>query len=254
MKLRELMTVGMSILKENGISTAESDIRVLIMHLLGIGYTDIIMKYEDDIDEELCNSFIELVSRRKTHEPCQYITGNQEFMGYGFHVEKGVLIPRPETEILVEEALKLTENRDSINALDMCCGSGCIGISYKLFRDKQGKKTDMTLADISDKAINVSTYNNDNLRADCRLVQTDLFENITGKFDIILSNPPYIKTSDISELMEEVRDYEPSLALDGREDGLFFYRKIIDEAKKYLLNNGIIIFEIGYDQYEDIKD
>lgn len=253
MKLRELMTAGITILNDYGIDTSATDARLLIMHILGINYTDIIMKYEDDIDEKHCEAFMGLINMRKNHKPCQYIIGNQDFMGYSFHVEEGVLIPRPETELLVEEAIRLTDGKAGIRALDMCCGSGCIGISLKLIRNSQNKKTEVVLADISDKAIEVASINNKRLDTNCELIQSDLFGDITGKYDLIMSNPPYIKSSEISELMAEVKEFEPIIALDGKEDGLFFYRRIIKNARDYLLNGGWLIFEIGYDQYEAVE-
>ena len=254
MKLRDLIKRGQDTLKASGIDTYENDVRILAMHTFNLNYTGIIMKMNEDMDEELSKQFMDFVELRSTHFPCQYITGSQEFMGYEFKVAREVLIPRPETELLVEEALKCAGNFQKCNAIDVCTGSRCIGISFALKRKEAGFTEDnVTLLDISDNAINLSTENNNALNAHCNIVKSDLFENICGKYDIIISNPPYIKSSDIEELMEEVRLFEPRLALDGLEDGLYFYDKIIKEAREYLNDKGKLLFEIGYDQFEDVR-
>jgi release factor glutamine methyltransferase len=159
----------------------------------------------------------------------------------------------------VETALELAMGNGNshgagLRVLDMCCGSGCIGISFKLCRQKKGYNDDsVVLADISDKALALTEKNIEKLGVQANIVKTDLFENIDGKYDMILSNPPYIRSSDVKTIMKDVQLYEPKLALDGHEDGLYFYKRIIKDARKYVNENGIIIFEIGYDQAEDIR-
>ena len=174
-------------------------------------------------------------------------------MGYDFCTSKNVLIPRQDTEVLVETALNITKHIDgSVDVLDMCCGTGCIGISYGLMRP--GSR--VVLADISEDAIKTTHKNIEKLCGDTdrfRVVGTDLFENVEGRFDLILSNPPYIKSGVIDTLMPEVRDNEPRLALDGMEDGLYFYRIIVSQARKYIKDEGYVVFEIGNDQAEDVQ-
>lgn len=254
MLLKELIKYGQDTLASVGIQEATSDARLLAMHVFGFTYTDIFMKANDVVGLEDENSYRNVINVRSSHYPCQYITGSQDFMGYSFRCSEGVLIPRPETELLVEEAIMLTRERAQIKALDMCCGTGCIGISYYLKRIESGHNKDIVvLGDISKDAIELSKENMFNLGAKCDIVRTDLFENIEDSFDIIMSNPPYIKTSDIEDIMEDVREHEPRLALDGMEDGLYFYKEIINRTDKFLRKDGIIIFEIGYNQYQDIR-
>lgn len=255
MTLYDLIKNGTDRLLKSKNPDAANDAKLFAMYLLNISYSDIIVRMKDEIDEDVCNRFDEFIDRRCAHEPTQYIIGSTCFMGYDFYVMSEVLIPRPETELLVEEAYELTKNMDSVKALDMCTGSGCIGISYRLFRrDRGNKESVVTLADISDSAITLCGRNNDRYEGACEIIKTDLFANISDKYDIILSNPPYIRTADIAELTEEVREHEPLLALDGLEDGLFFYREIIKSAREHLKEDGIIVFEIGYDQFEDVKN
>lgn len=254
MTLYDLIKNGTDRLLKSKNPDAANDAKLFAMHLLNMNYSDIIVRMKDEIDEDICNRFDEFIDRRCSHEPTQYIIGSTCFMGYDFYVMPEVLIPRPETELLVEEAYELTKNCDSVKALDMCTGSGCIGIAYRLYRrDKGNKETYVTLADISDSAITLSGRNNDRYESACEIIKTDLFADISDRYDIILSNPPYIRTADIEELTEEVRGHEPVLALDGLEDGLYFYREIIKSVKEHLNEDGIIVFEIGYDQFADVK-
>ncbi|MBQ8924224.1 MAG: peptide chain release factor N(5)-glutamine methyltransferase [Lachnospiraceae bacterium] len=255
MTLRELIIYGQDLLKNSGIEDYENDTRILAMFAFGISYTDMFMMMSENMPEAQIEFYKDCLNLRSTHMPCQYITGSQEFMGYEFITEDGVLIPRQDTEILVEKALELTSYVRECKALDMCTGSGCIGISYELKRREAGYKSDIVhLADISKDALAVAEKNKLKLNSECKLIKTDLFEKIVDRYDIIMSNPPYIKTSDIDEIMEEVREYEPRLALDGDSDGLSYYRRIAKEAGKYLYKNGILLLEIGYDQYEDVRD
>ena len=255
MKLRELIKYGGNVLNEAGIEEYESDARLLAMYAFELDYTGLLMKSVDDISKEDEERYKKLIKRRSTHYPCQYIIGTQDFMGYTFRVAENVLIPRPETEILVETALSLSEGVSSIKALDMCCGTGCIGLSFAKSRMDMGYNDDrVVLVDVSDAAIALAKDNMSDLKLECDIVQSDLFEDvIEEKYDIIMSNPPYISTRDIDELMEDVRAYEPRLALDGMEDGLFFYRRIIETLNTYLAYDGVVIFEIGYNQYDDVK-
>lgn len=260
MTWRELIKNGIVRLQKAGISDAESDARVLAMHILGCGYSELILHMTEEAEEVCITRFEACIFERMAHKPCQYITGVQNFMGYDFCTAFGVLIPRAETEILVEHALMEADHYEkrkkkaSLRVLDLCCGSGCIGISFICKRRESGADGDrVELADISDAAIALSEQNNQRLQAGCHIVQTDLFACLDGKYDIIISNPPYIPTEVIPELMQEVRDFEPHLALDGKKDGLYFYDKIIREAREYLYEDGVLLFEIGYDQLDDVR-
>ena len=184
-----------------------------------------------------------VLKKRGERVPLQYITGVQEFMGLPFKVNSHVLIPRQDTETLVEEALKVLE--PDMEVLDLCTGSGCIVISL-LKHARVGISG--TASDISKQALLIAKENAKQNQVETELVRSDLFQNITGKYDVIISNPPYIPTGELSGLMPEVRDFEPLEALDGAEDGLFFYREITRMGKNFLKSNGYLYFEIGHNQ------
>ena len=209
--------------------------------------------YGYDVDDDKSEAYMKLIEKRSTRIPLQYITGEQNFMGYDFDTAEDVLIPRMDTETLVETALKLVKDADhNVDVLDMCCGSGCIGVSFGLWN----KNSRIVLADVSEAAIGLARRNVAKLCAgDDRfeVVRTDLFEQISGKYDLILSNPPYIRSDVIETLMPEVREHEPHLALDGTADGLYFYRIIADKAREYIKDEGYVVFEIGNDQAEDVQ-
>lgn len=256
MTWQALMKEELERLRQADIPEADSDIRLLAMDVAGCTYTTLILRMAEEVMEEQAQRLHAYVTERMTHKPCQYILGTQEFMGYEFATAEEVLIPRPETELLVEEACRIAENwKDTPDGrkrrvLDLCCGSGCIGISFSKLR--HGRDL-VELADISDAAITLTKKNRERLQADCAVIQTDLFMQIEGKYDMIVSNPPYIRTDEIPKLMAEVRDFEPHLALDGKADGLYFYDKIIREAREYLYEDGYILFEIGQDQLDAVR-
>ena len=251
-----LMKEELERLRQADIPEADSDIRLLAMDVAGCTYSTLILRMAEEVTEKQAQRLHAYVTERMTHKPCQYILGTQEFMGYEFATAEEVLIPRPETELLVEEACRIAENwKDTPDGrkrrvLDLCCGSGCIGISFSKLR--HGRDL-VELADISDAAIALTKKNRERLQADCAVIQTDLFMQIEGKYDMIVSNPPYIRTDEIPKLMAEVRDFEPHLALDGKADGLYFYDKIIREAREYLYEDGYILFEIGQDQLDAVR-
>ena len=206
-----------------------------------------LMNRQEELRQDMEAVYQELLERRGTHVPLQHITGEQEFMGIPFLVNDKVLIPRQDTEILVEEAMKAVETGAEI--LDVCTGSGCIIISLlKLVSGIKG-----TACDISGKALEVAQENARRQGVSVDFRQGDLFEPITGKFDMIVSNPPYIPTGEIQKLMEEVRCFEPVTALDGSEDGLCFYRRLAEESPEYLKNGGWLMVEIGCDQGEEVS-
>ena len=256
MTWQALMKEELERLRQADIPEADSDIRLLAMDVAGCTYSTLILRMAEEVTEEQAQRLHAYVTERMTHKPCQYILGTQEFMGYEFATAEGVLIPRPETELLVEEACRIAENwKDTPDGrkrrvLDLCCGSGCIGISFSKLR--HGRDL-VELADISDAAIALTKKNRERLQADCAVIQTDLFMQIEGKYDMIVSNPPYIRTDEIPKLMAEVRDFEPHLALDGKADGLYFYDRIIREAREYLYEDGYILFEIGQDQLDAVR-
>ena len=256
MTWQALMKEELERLRQADIPEADSDIRLLAMDVAGCTYSTLILRMAEEVTEKQAQRLHAYVTERMTHKPCQYILGTQEFMGYEFATAEEVLIPRPETELLVEEACRIAENwKDTPDGrkrrvLDLCCGSGCIGISFSKLR--HGRDL-VELADISDAAIALTKKNRERLQADCAVIQTDLFMQIEGKYDMIVSNPPYIRTDEIPKLMAEVRDFEPHLALDGKADGLYFYDKIIRDAREYLYEDGYILFEIGQDQLDAVR-
>ena len=223
MKLCELLRMGRDRLEKSDVPDADIDADILWQYLSGMNRMDMIMAREDDVDDDKSEAYMKLIEKRSTRIPLQYITGEQNFMGYDFDTAEDVLIPRMDTETLVETALKLVKDADhNVDVLDMCCGSGCIGVSFGLWN----KNSRIVLADVSEAAIGLARRNVAKLCAgDDRfeVVRTDLFEQISGKYDLILSNPPYIRSDVIETLMPEVREHEPHLALDGTADGLYFY-------------------------------
>lgn len=239
-------------LKAAGIPEPESDAWILLEHVTGMTRTRYYVDGFGKMPEIEKERFFELVNCRKTRIPVQHLTGVQEFMGYEFAVNEHVLVPRQDTEILVEEAEKrllLMKKENPVKVLDMCTGSGCIPISLKL----RNPQIVIEGADISEEALKVAEKNAKKLGVSGKWIQTDMFENITGTFDMITSNPPYIPTKVIEELEAEVRLHDPYEALDGKEDGLYFYRIIVKESRQYLKRGGWLIFEIGSDQAEAVK-
>ncbi len=258
---RELLREGSKRLAAAGITEADNDAWLLFSATTKMSRTDYLMRGGDKASAATADIYFEKIERRSMREPVQYIEGVAPFMGYEFVVNENVLIPRMDTEILVSEALKIAKLRyiDRIHGtkfdiLDMCTGSGCIAESMYLVLKKDGCETNVTAVDISDKALEVARLNAKRLGADINFVQGNLFENVSGHFSMILSNPPYIRTDVIADLEPEVKEHEPVLALDGTDDGLYFYRKITDEAWEHLENTGVILFEIGYDQALEVSE
>ena len=241
--VKDIVALGATRLKEAGIAENQIDSWLLAESICDISRQDIFLEPNKGISEEMAQKYLDAVTVRAKHIPLQHIIGYQQFMDFEFKVNENVLIPRPETELLVEQVVSYIKD-SSVKVLDMCTGSGCIAISI----DKMCANATVTAVDISNKALEVAQENNENNQGRVTFVQSDLFENINETYDIIVSNPPYIPTSDIDTLMEEVRDHEPHLALDGSDDGLKFYRAICKQSIDYLNKNGKIFFEIGYDQ------
>jgi len=240
--LKGLLADGTKMLTQAGIDEAELDARYILEYITGLNSAQYFIHSEDIIEKNKAEEFFRLIERRSKRIPLSYVIGTRDFFGLTFKVDENVLIPEQETELLVEEVIKYSEGK---SVLDMCTGSGCIAISIALF----GKPSKVAASDISEKALEVARENAKSLKSgEISFIQGDMFENVTDKFDIIVSNPPYIETGEIDELMPEVRDYIPRLALDGDIDGLKFYRIISKEAVKKLNKNGRIFYEIGYNQ------
>lgn len=252
MNYRECFEKGKGALADAGIEEAALDARLLLEHICGTDRNTLLVHGDRTVSPEEEKQYLDAVERRSRRIPLQQITGQQEFMGLPFWVNSNVLIPRQDTEVLVEEVLKHTH--DGMQILDMCTGSGCILISILHYsNDCEGLGVD-----ISSPALEVAEENAERLLSgrtgvSARFLQSDLFEAVDGKYDILVSNPPYIRSAVVDTLMPEVKDYEPRIALDGEEDGLVFYRRILSDCKKNLKKGGMLFFEIGYDQAEVVK-
>ena len=249
MKLSELYGLFVDTLNKSGFAEAESDSRLIFEYIAGIDRVKLTLEGDRELEPGIEEKLKAALDMRLTHMPVQYITGYQNFMGLEFMVSKDVLIPRMDTETLVEEVLRL--GLSNVRVLDICTGSGCILLSIlKYVYGSSGVGVD-----ISDGALRVAGANSEALGIDATFIKSDMFENIPKdeRFDIVVSNPPYIRSDVIGTLMSEVKDYEPLLALDGSEDGLKFYRIIADEASEYLNNGGMLFLEIGYDQGAEVS-
>lgn len=247
--VRDIIKKAQNTLEVAGIADSQVDSWLLAEFVFGITRVKYYANMQMTVDGRSVEKYNELVNQRAGHIPLQHIIGTQEFMGLTFKVNENVLIPRQDTELLVENVVDYLGN-DERTVLDMCTGSGCIAVSI----DRLSKNSKVTAVDISEKALEVAQENNRLNNANVTFIQSDLFTNVTGKYDIIVSNPPYIRTDEIPKLMEEVKMHEPVMALDGMEDGLYFYKKICSEASDYLNDNGKIFFEIGYDQGNDVSE
>ena len=255
---KNLYEWGMQQLKQAEIPEAELDARLLLEAVCKTDRNTLLVHGQREVSPEEYECYVNYITERETRKPLQYITGVQEFMGLPFLVNENVLIPRQDTEILVEEAMRRLH--DGMRILDMCTGSGCILLSLLYYsNDCSGLGVD-----ISDKALQTARQNAEHIRAlkneiDVMFTQSNLFENLadneeySGAFEMIVANPPYIQSHVIDTLMPEVGQYEPRLALDGKEDGLYFYRLIIEQAEKYLAGGGELFFEIGCEQGHDVK-
>jgi len=221
--------------------------RLILQYVLKKEKEYLLVHDNEKITLEEYNEFIEYIDRINNGLPLQYITNSQEFMKLNFYVDENVLIPQPDTEILVENVLDLIKENE-VEVLDLCTGSGIIAVSIAKYKEN----AKVCGVDISEEALKVAKKNSEINNTKVEFILSNMFENLNNrKFDFIVSNPPYIKTSEIKDLSNEVKN-EPHIALDGGKDGLDFYRLIIDEGYKYLNENGYICIEIGYDQKEEI--
>jgi release factor-specific protein-(glutamine-N5) methyltransferase len=253
-KIEDLINTGTTTLKEKGIDTARLDAELLLGSVIEKDRVYLITHKEEEVNEEDSDKYFDLIEKRRNKMPVKYILKKCEFMGLDIYVEEGVLIPRDDTEILVEEVLKLIGENEEKQVCDLCSGSGAIGIALAHFR----KNIKVDLIDYYPIPEKVSLINikGNNVENQVSFIKSDLLEKpIENKkmYDVIVSNPPYIEEEEINKLMEDVKNYEPHTALSGGMDGLDFYRKIIRESKDVLVEGGILAFEIGYNQGESVK-
>lgn len=259
MKIKEVIELGKQVLIRNNIDDASLVARELLAHVLGQNKQYLVIHSDDELEEEYRSKFVNCINQIASGKPLQYITNKQEFMGLNFFVDENVLIPQPDTEVLVEETIKkcisvaeLGAEQSPIKILDLCTGSGAIAISLNYVLAQKNINAEIMASDISAKALDIAKKNNESNNTSVKFAESNLFENIQkNDFDIIVSNPPYIKRKIIETLPCQVQA-EPHIALDGGEDGLDFYKKIIDQACKYI-KNGYVLLEIGYDQKDEVE-
>ena len=250
MKIKELKRIGIKKLEDNNIDDVMFKADKLLQYVLNMNKTDLLINENNLVDANLEEKYLVLIDEIIQGKPLQYITNSQEFMKLNFYVDENVLIPQPDTEILVEKAIDIIKKSKNISILDLCTGSGAIAVSIKKY---MGNATVYAL-DISKKALEIAKLNAKNNDTDIHFIESDMFENIKNiEFDLIVSNPPYIETKELKRLPKDVQN-EPRLALDGGEDGLTYYRIIRDEGYKFLKNNGVILLEIGYNQNKTVVD
>ena len=255
MNINDLLIYGRKYLLESNtnISNIPLKVRLLAEHILNMNKFDLVINHTKEINEYDIEKFKSGLEKIKNNVPIQYITNNQEFMKLNFYVDENVLIPQPDTEILVEEVIKYCQtlpNTNTIKILDLCTGSGAIAISLAKYIDN----CEVTATDISNKALQIAKLNAEKnlVHTKMNFIESDMFTNIPlNKYDIIVSNPPYIESSIIPSLDAEVQK-EPHIALDGGADGLDFYKIIINTSPNYLAENGKLFLEIGYDQKDSL--
>lgn len=249
MNIEEILKKEINNLKQNNIENSTLKAKILLANILNVKKEYLLIHSEEEIKQEDKIKYENCIKELIKGKPLQYITNKQEFMGLDFYVDENVLIPQPDTEILVEKAIEIAETTQKNKILDMCTGSGCIAISLA----KKINNAQIIAVDISNNALNVANKNaiNNNVENKIKFINSDMFNNIEEKFDIIVSNPPYIETETINKLGIEVQN-EPHLALDGGIDGLKFYKIIANNAFKYLNENGYLLLEIGYNQQNSV--
>ena len=249
MRINELLEIGIEKLKTSQIKEPISIARRIMCFVLKKDKIYLVTNGNEEVEQSTKTEFLEAISKIQKHIPIQYITKKQEFMKMDFYVDENVLIPQPDTEIVVEEAIDIINRNKLSKVLDMCTGSGILAISIAKYTDA----SKITAVDISEKALEVAEKNaiSNDVNTKIKFIKSDMFKNISEKFDLIISNPPYIRTDVIKTLSEEVKN-EPILALDGGIKGLDFYNIIAENAKKYLNENGYLVLEIGYDQKTEV--
>lgn len=251
MEIRVALKEGLKYLENSKYTNPFFEVRLILSRVLNKDMSYLISHDTEELNEDILKKYFNILSRRESGEPLQYIFGETEFYGNSFYIDKNVLIPRDDTEISIEVLNKIFKENNIKSFIEIGSGSGIVSVTMaNMYRD-----VDFTAVDISDYAIkntlkNIKRYDLQNIE----VLKSNLFENITGKYDIIYSNPPYIRTDEIEKLQVEVKDYEPINALDGGADGLYFYREIIKSAKEFLNDDGYLVFEIGHDQAKDLED
>ena len=255
MNIENAIKEAVEILKKNSIASAILEARILMSFIAKLSKEDIVFKASQiNLSQDQEEKYFDLIRKRIKKIPLTHLTNNREFFGNNFYVDENVLDPRPDSETLVEMMIKKYKNSSFLNLCEIGCGSGCLIISLlKHFKDWNG-----TAIDISKKALEIAQKNAENNEVFGRIefLESNLFKSFRDNqiFDIIISNPPYIPTADIENLQDEVRLYEPRIALDGGLDGLDFYRHIANQSRKFLKNNGNIFLEIGYNQHQEVVD
>ncbi|BDR65907.1 release factor glutamine methyltransferase [Clostridium tetani] len=252
--IQDLLSEGIKSLKEVGIESYILESQLLLGKVINKDRLFIMINKDYKVSEEEKNQYLKLIDIRKEKMPIKYILGTCEFMGLSFKIREGVLIPRPDTEILVEKSIEIIRKNHYKNISDVCCGSGIIGISIATFVDK----VNVECFDVEEIPLKVTEENIklNRLEGKVKVFKSNLLEYAIKnsiKYDMIVSNPPYIKKREITNLMEDVKNYEPHIALDGGEDGLYFYKNIVKQSKHLLNPGGTIAFEIGYDQKEEVS-
>ena len=251
MTYREVYQEGVKVLTEAAIAEAALDARLLLEYVCKTDRNTLLAHGDREVTGEEQEQYLETIARRAAHVPLQHITGEQEFMGLTFAVNNKVLVPRQDTEVLVEEVMR--NLHDGMRILDMCTGSGCILLSLLQYsNDCTGVGVDLSTDALAVARGNYERIRQQKPEMEASFLESDLFTKVEGRYDIIVSNPPYIRSDVIPNLMPEVRDYEPMMALDGTKDGLFFYREITKKAKDYLNRGGMLYYEIGCDQAEEV--
>ncbi len=246
--VKEVLNDTKKQLKEQGIDTYSLDSSLLVSEVTGLTKIQLVTHDRDEVTQKQLDRLENLVKDRVNNKPMQYILGHCEFMGLDFKVTENTLIPRGDTENIVEEVIATIKNSGYNTVLDMCTGTGAVAVSVAHYTEAR-----VTASDISPKALEVAKENALRLNTDVEFIESDLFENINATYDVLVSNPPYIESEVIPTLAEQVKSYEPLLALDGGKDGLDFYRNIINQAANYINPKGCIVFEIGYNQGEKVK-
>jgi release factor glutamine methyltransferase len=256
LQIKEIISVAENILRESGDSDYKTDAEMLLCHAIKYDPQRIFMNWAKEVDDDHAEVFFAMVQKRAEGTPTQYLTNEQVFKGLSFYVDENVLIPRPETELLVDEAVAyLKDNRSAKSVLDLGTGSGVVAISLA----KKAASLKVTASDISEKALAVAERNASRLgvKGQIKFVTSDVFGGFkTGfagsKWDVIISNPPYIRSQILPKLQREIYEHEPMTALDGGEDGLNIYRSLISGAPSFLRKTGAVFFEIGYDQAHEV--
>lgn len=255
MNIGSLLNLATKMLKSKEIDTARLDSQLILGNVLNKDKIYLMINSSEEVEKEKEEEFLNLINKRMENMPVRYILGKVDFMGLDFYIEEGVLIPRSDTEVLVEEVLKIIEEDKKLYVCDLCSGSGAIGISLAYYR----KNIMVDLIDFYEKPEEISKKNivKNNLENQVKFIKSDLLKEPIKelkKYDIIVSNPPYIKEDVIETLMDDVKNYEPRSALSGGDSGLIFYERIVEESKKVLKENGILAFEIGYDQGDSVSN